>query len=277
MATILPAGQHYGTICRQWTCDAFTISEVQYESGSKYALHGNEQASLLVTLEGSCAKKMRGKELLCARNAMLFIPAQGLQADTFSTDTTLLAVEFASSFFSGTRRGSTVETEVMLSRPDSAALGVRLVEEFKHVDRVSPLVFEGLLLHIVANAYREHAGAHGPKPPSWLQAVKDILNDSASQSVSIETIAKQVGVHPVHLSRSFRRFFKTTPGEYLRRVRVEFAANQLRETNRPLSEIADASGFADQAHLSRTFRRATNLSPLQFRRLSRNPLNPRVS
>jgi AraC family transcriptional regulator len=163
-----------------------------------------------------------------------------------------------------------VETEVMLSRPDSAALGVRLVEEFKHVDPVSMLVFEGLLLNILANAYREHAGSHGPRPPSWLQRAKEMLHDPPSQSPTMKTIANQVDVHPVHFSREFRRFFKSTPGEYRRRLRVEHAANQLRETDRPLSEIAAATGFADQAHLSRTFRRHTNLSPSQFRRLSRN-------
>jgi AraC family transcriptional regulator len=267
MATILPAGRHYGTISSQWTSETFNINHVQYESGSKYALHGNERASLLLTLNGDCTKKMARKELRCVRNSMLFIPPQRLQADAYSATTTFLAIELAPSFFTGAqRRYATAETEIMLSSPGSATLGTQLAEEFKHVDPVSALVFEGLLLHILATAHREHTIARGPRPPSWLQRAKDMMHDSMSQSPTMRTIAREVGVHPVHLCREFRRFFKTAPGEYLRHVRVEFAARLLREQDLPLSEIAITSGFADQAHFSRTFRRITNLSPLQYRR-----------
>src|SRR5215472_15927245 len=114
MATILPAGEHYGTISSQWSSEAFNINHVQYESGSKYALHGNERASLLFTLFGDCTKKMGGKELLCVSNSLVFIPPQRLQADTYSATTTFLAIELAPSFFTGTqRRYATPQTEIV--------------------------------------------------------------------------------------------------------------------------------------------------------------------
>jgi AraC family transcriptional regulator len=108
----------------------------------------------------------------------------------------------------------------------------------------------------------------GPKPPFWLMRAREMLRDSQSQSHDMATISREVGVHPVHLCREFRRFFKSTPGEYLRRIRVETAGRLLRGSGMPLSEVAAVSGFADQAHLSRTFRRITNFSPLQYRRLT---------
>lgn len=269
MPTILPAWKHYGTILRTWTSDAFTIKEAQYISGAKYSLHGNEQASLLVTMGGNCVKKMRRKDFLCERSSILFIPARALQYDVFHATTTFLAVEFASSFFSEIRRRcAAVETEMMLSGPDSITLGARLVEEFRHVDAVSALVFEGLILNILAGACRERTATLGPKPPFWLMRAMEMLHDSQSQLQDMATISREVGVHPVHLCREFRRFFKSTPGEYLRRIRVETAGRLLRGSGMPLSEVAAVSGFADQAHLSRTFRRITNFSPLQYRRLT---------
>jgi len=269
MPTILPAWKHYGTILRTWASAAFTINEAQYISGATYSLHGNEQASLLVTLGGNCVKKMRRKDFLCERSSVLFIPARALQCDVFHATTTFLAVEFASSFLSEIRRRCvTVETEVMLSGPDSITLGARLVEEFRHADGFSALVFEGLILNILAGACREHAATLGPKPPFWLIRARDILHESHSQSQDMAMISREVGVHPVHLCREFRRFFRSTPGEYLRRIRVEAAGRLLRGSDMPLSEVAAVSGFADQAHLSRTFRRITNFSPLQYRRLA---------
>jgi AraC family transcriptional regulator len=268
MPTILPAWKHYGTILRTWTSDGFTIAEAQYTSGAKYSLHGNEQASLLLTLGGSCVKKMRRKEFLCERSSILFIPARALQSDVFQATTTFLAVEFASSFFNETRRRcAAVGTEVMLSGPESITFGAKLAEEFRDVDAVSALVFEGLILNILAGACREQFATLGPKPPSWLTRAREMLHDSHSQSLNMATISREVGVHPVHLCREFRRFFRSTPGEYLRRIRVEAAGRLLRGSDMPLSEVAAVSGFADQAHLSRTFRRMTNLSPLQYRRL----------
>jgi len=268
MPNILPAWKHYGTILRKWTSETFTINEAQYVSGAKYALHGNEQDSLLVTLGGHCVKKMR-KDFLCERDSILFIPAGALQYDVFLATTTFLAVEFASSFFGELRRRcAVVGTEVMLSGTDSITLGARLVEEFRHVDAASALVFEGLILNILAGAWREQSATLGPKPPFWLMRVREMLRESHSQSLNLATISREVGVHPVHLCREFRRFFRSTPGEYLRRIRVEAAGRLLRGRDMPLSEVAVTCGFADQAHLSRTFRRITSLSPLQYRRMT---------
>jgi AraC family transcriptional regulator len=239
MPTILPAWKHYGTILGTWTSDVFTINEAQYLSGAEYSLHGNEQASLLVTMGGSCVKKMGRKEFLCKRNSIVFIPARALQYDVFHAATTFLAVEFASSFFSEIRRRcAALEAEVMLSRPDSIILGARLVDEFRHVDAVSALVFEGLILNMLAGACREHSETRGPKPPLWLLRARDMLHESHSQSQDMAAISKEVGVHPVHLCREFRRFFRSTPGEYLRRIRVETAGRLLRGSDMPVSEVA---------------------------------------
>jgi AraC family transcriptional regulator len=74
-----------------------------------------------------------------------------------------------------------------------------------------------------------------------------------------------VGVHPVHLARSFRRTYNTTFSGYVREMRVEYARVQLVSTAAPLGDIAIASGFCDQSHFCRTFKLATGLSPAEYR------------
>jgi AraC family transcriptional regulator len=73
----------------------------------------------------------------------------------------------------------------------------------------------------------------------------------------------------VTLARTFRRTFGCTVGEYLRRLRIERAAEQLVSGDLPLAEIALAAGFADQSHFSNVFRRRTGVSPSAFRREAR--------
>jgi AraC-like DNA-binding protein len=53
-------------------------------------------------------------------------------------------------------------------------------------------------------------------------------------NLSLSFIAQSVGVHPVHLAHSFRRYYRCSVGEYVRRLRIGFACRQLSKTDTPL-------------------------------------------
>jgi AraC family transcriptional regulator len=61
------------------------------------------------------------------------------------------------------------------------------------------------------------------------------------------------------------------PYAHVMRRRVEYAQEIMRRTHRPLSQIALDCGFADQAHLTRLFRRIAGVSPAVWRRLHLDP------
>jgi AraC family transcriptional regulator len=65
----------------------------------------------------------------------------------------------------------------------------------------------------------------------------------------------------------FRQFERCTVGDYIRKVRIEHARQRMLESNEPLVEIALATGFADQTHFTRSFRRLTGMTPSEFRRI----------
>jgi transcriptional regulator GlxA family with amidase domain len=66
---------------------------------------------------------------------------------------------------------------------------------------------------------------------------------------------------------AFRRVFRATVGEYVRRLRVDAAQRMLTNSDISLAQIALETGFADQSHLTRVFRRATGLTPKLYRAL----------
>ena len=86
--------------------------------------------------------------------------------------------------------------------------------------------------------------------------------------LSLAEIAAAAGVHRVHLSREFRRYFSTTVGEHLRRKRIEHACHLITASEMPLMEIAVTCGFSDQSHFSATFRRQMGLTPARYRQMS---------
>lgn len=77
-------------------------------------------------------------------------------------------------------------------------------------------------------------------------------------------LARRAGVSPAHAARSVARFYGMPPQLLRREWRLRRAISLL-EQGHPLAEIAATSGFSDQAHMCRTVRAATGMSPGQLR------------
>jgi AraC family transcriptional regulator len=269
MPRILPAGQHYGTIVPQWSGDGFAVVRAHYAERARYPTHGNERASLIFLDSGHCTKRMSTRSLELGLGSMTFLPSARLHADWFPVATTFLAADIGEAMLGRLRDAGTPLTEhAQLPPVDARELGARLRRELACPDSVSPLILESILLHALASAARSRAPRRLRRPP-WLDRVKQLLHDRALEAPRLGDIAAAVGVHPGHLSREFRRFFGVVPGEYVRQLRIEFAARQLAETDAPIVDVSCAAGFTDPAHFARAFRRLTGHSPRDHRRLTR--------
>lgn len=110
--------------------------------------------------------------------------------------------------------------------------------------------------------------ARCPAPPGWLARVKAALSESAPTSPSVAELAGLAGVHPVSVSRAFRREYGMTITEYRRRQRWRRAADMITGTGHSLSRIAYAAGYADHAHMCREFRHRSRFSPSELRQLT---------
>jgi AraC family transcriptional regulator len=269
MPRILPAGQHYGTAQRRETGDGFTVFQVRYPAGARYPMHGNERASLILLDAGYCSKRMGSRDVNIDRGSMLFLPSARLQADWFPVATTFLAFEIDDRLLSRVRdAGSPLTDHAQLAPDDARELGARLRRELAETDSFSPLVLESVALHALISASRRRPQQRIRRPP-WLARARELLHDRALEPPRLSEIAAAVGVHPGHLSREFRRSFGVVPGEYVRRLRIDFAARELADRDAPIAEIAFAAGFLDPAHFARAFRRAIGHSPREHRRLAR--------
>jgi AraC family transcriptional regulator len=147
------------------------------------------------------------------------------------------------------------------------ALALRIYRESRIKDTVAPVIVEGLMLEMLGHASRSLVKMP-VRPPSWLTQARDLLHGRFNDSLNLVEIANFVGVHPTHLARSFKKHYRTTVGEYLRRLRLEWATRRLSETEDSIAEIALAAGFYDQSHFSHLFKQHTGLTPAEFRALS---------
>jgi AraC-like DNA-binding protein len=94
-----------------------------------------------------------------------------------------------------------------------------------------------------------------------------LIEQNYASDLTVSDIAAAVHVSPFHIARLFRRVLGVSPHQYLIQVRVNSARSLLTAGSgqRSLAEIAAAVGFADQSHLTRHFKRATGVTPSQFR------------
>jgi AraC family transcriptional regulator len=105
------------------------------------------------------------------------------------------------------------------------------------------------------------------RPPAWLEQQIDRIRWAWSPGMTVSSIAHGAGVHPVYLARVTRWSYGTSVSALLRDSRLRWAAAALINGHVSLSEIAQAAGFADQAHLSRSFTSELGLPPSQLRLL----------
>src|SRR5262249_6432856 len=144
-------------------------------------------------------------------------------------------------------------------------LAHRLYGEFRLRDEVSRLAIESLALGVLAEASRTVARRAERPVPAWLARARALVERDFSRPLPLDSVASHVGVHPVHLARTFRRVYQITFAGYLRQVRLEFARRELALSSGTLADIAVAAGFCDQSHFSRSFKRYMGLTPAEYR------------
>jgi len=115
------------------------------------------------------------------------------------------------------------------------------------------------------------------QPPGWFRRALETVDAVEGQPLSLASLAREAGVHPVHMARSFRRFQGCTFGDCVAKARVRRALELLRISGHTIADVAFSCGFADHAHLCRTFKRATGLTPLAYRRKLLGVSRPEIS
>jgi AraC family transcriptional regulator len=176
----------------------------------------------------------------------------------------MFCVELRDSYLSRTRSFLTAPQFV----PDLCAsevtwLGLRLYRSFAG-ETLGGLELEELcgdmLERVSVSNLREEKSR-----PAWLNRALEFLRESYRESLTLEEIATQVGVHPIHLSRVFRKHYGCTMSEFMNRLRVQFVCRMLSHEWTDLAVVASDAGFADQSHLGRIFKSCTGQTPGQFR------------
>jgi AraC family transcriptional regulator len=114
-----------------------------------------------------------------------------------------------------------------------------------------------------------HAGIEQPRPVrsrgglsgAAKRRVLELIDAELDARLTIEMLARAIGLSPAHFARAFKETMGRAPHQYLLTLRLARARRLLETTQATLSDIAQQSGFADQAHFTRLFKRAFGATP----------------
>ncbi|HKY32325.1 MAG TPA: AraC family transcriptional regulator [Candidatus Polarisedimenticolia bacterium] len=252
---------------------SFRATEMWFQACGRLARHSHPLNGLAVMLEGSFDLGTRGGAVACPAGAVLIEPAgesHTNRMDRAGAHVLALQIDPADAALR-TASGSVLDRPRHLRDAAVLTLAWRIAAELRSPDAASALAVEGLGLEMIARASRLQAcRAEEREPPRWMRTVRDLVHDRFLERLEVQTIAREAGVHPVHLARVFRRHMGVSLGAYVRGLRLERAAVRLAAGDDPISDIAVECGFADQSHFTRIFRRRTGATPGRYRRAARD-------
>jgi AraC family transcriptional regulator len=257
----------HGTVLKKHTVCGLNLIESIYPPSLRLPRHSHQRVTLFTFLEGGCRESyLEGSRTCQPLSVTLYHPDESHSDHFYNVKGRLFLIEMEPEWLARVRAYSPiVDHSTQYKNGPVTWLVTRLYDEFRNLDPVSPLAIEGLMLEIFSTATRRLTVTSERKPPMWLQQAKEDIQSRFFEPVTLCGIAESHKKHPVHLAREFRKYYRSTVGDYVRQLRIDYACQELSRTDTPIVDIALTAGFSHQSHFSLTFKRITGLSPGAFR------------
>ena len=246
------------------------VREVLHSQIGTVEDHDHPKAVLILPVRGAYYESVRGTEALCQPGTIRLLPAAELHRKRLTGAVRLLFIELGAPILAHFSESRIALEPTLLSGPHSSNLSQRIIRECSSSDALAPLALECFVLELLIEQQRlkGNLSPNSHVTPAIMR-VRDLLHATLSENPPLQEIARMSGMHPVYLSREFRRAFKCTMTDYVRGLRMEKAKALVSQSKSALSEIAWLCGFYDQSHFARSFKASVGMSPFEYRKRSK--------
>lgn len=258
-------GQFFGNTNQHWKVNGLILTEATY-THDYVDWHYHERPYFTFLLNGQLIEKSQQSTYHCTAGDLLFHNWQDAhcnQKPPVFTRGFHIELEHTWLADSALDLGG-LEGNLSIENPATRLSFYKIYRLLQGPSEASSLEIEGYLLDVLIDITKQGRSSYRGMP-RWAKLAAEYLADSPEAPDSIRQLAERVGVHPVHLSRDFAKYFGYSPAEYRRKVRLQGAAKLLSSTNQTIASISYECGFADQSHLGRQFKKELGLTPRAFR------------
>jgi AraC family transcriptional regulator len=156
--------------------------------------------------------------------------------------------------------------------PELVTIGKQLLAGLEPEGEVGAMQVESLTIRLVLHLLRHYCTASLPGTkripnlsPRRLQRVLEFIDVNLRDGISLAELAQVLAMSTGHFAHAFRQTTGLPPHRFVLERRIERAKSLLRDTDMPITEIAQHVGCASHSHLSVMFHRKTGLTPRNFR------------
>ncbi len=263
----LKSGMFFGSTNKVTRLNGVTLSATEYTL-PRVDWHYHENAYFTFLVTGKMIEGNKREAYHCSPGTLLFHnwqePHYNIKPEGYTFG---FHVEIQKQWFERFSFDiADVQGSLNIIDPQTTALFETMYRETQLDDSSSPETIHALLLESFLRI-SEKSTVRTNKAPAWVKKVKNLLHDAATEKITLDYLAAELQIHPVHICRDFRKHFGCTFGEYLRKRRIEHALALLPNKYRSLTDIAFECGFADQSHFIRRFKQLCGICPLQYRKM----------
>ena len=238
-----------------WRADGIALTSFNHDCGRVNDAHAHETACVMLMLGGEYSETAGLRSFRFDPFTAVYHPPGLDHKDVIgASGVRLLVFEFVADLIEKAPRA---RRDVSGSRAAWEMLALYRDMSADH----DPLDFESRALEIAARV----AGQPQTRDLPSLERAREYLHAAFRSPIAMKDVARAAGLHPVYLGQSFRRQFGETIAQYVNRLRVRAAAEQLGKSDTPLAAIAYEQGFCDQSHFQRVFKRFSGYTPAEFR------------
>lgn len=258
----LVQGEFYGTHYQKSTFEGLTITDTEY-THRKVDWHSHENPYFTYLLEGELFEANKKESYYLKPGSLLFHNWQdehyNVKPPTFTRG---FHIEMTSDWFANFDVDlSDFEGSMTLKNPLLKHLMHKVFLESKVEDAYSNLSMDASLVELFSSI-KESKKASATKP-TWVVQLQELIEEE-HMDCSLKNLSNLLGIHPVHLSRSFRTYFGTSLGNYIRYVKVNKAFCLITSQKLSMTEICYQCGFYDQSHFIANFKRMYGSTPTQL-------------
>ena len=261
------AGSFFGAIHNKREQCGAIFSDVRHSSPRKLPMHSHELPFFGLLLDGHYGERYLHRQTQFPPFTIMFRPSGIPHQDEIGPrGVRLFEIELRPAW---PKRLAECSAALDTPREDSLGgpllwLGMKLFREVQSSAAPDEFAVESLLAELLSRAVRtpRHPSKHAP---AWFPRILDKLQTEHRRRFTLDELAREAGVHPVHLSRVFRRCTNEGISDYIHRLRVRSACEQMLVPDSSLADISFSTGFADQSHFTRSFRKITGMTPAAFR------------
>jgi AraC family transcriptional regulator len=243
---------------------SLTLRQTVCAPGCSLGKHSHPDPRIVMTLSGHWETRHSETLMNPTQYDAVYRPSFSEHLDSYALTTRCITIVLPANFIERERLGRTafsITDEAFLDLPSQLSF------EMTQANATSGLVLEALAWQIVAHLLRRR-DTYEHRRPAWIRSVRDRIEEEYVSPPTLQQVSIDVNREPTYVATAFKRHYGKTIGEYVRDIRMWHAQRLVAKRMFSFTQIAHQTGFSDQSHFCRLFRKRFTVSPGNYRRRS---------